>query len=167
MPHGLGEVKIALGIGPVLGAMVATGFPFLASDHSEMGTMAGEGPAVVEGPYHRDVVLPDVVEQHGNVDKPAVEIVQVDQIRLKIIQLPKKLPGSMPGKTADPSGEPGQIGMGRFFEDIAGHDIVRPVTAFPCKTAGAQHLISPGFQQISQLEHDAAGAAVGYGVNLQ
>ena len=65
-----------------------------------MGTSAGKGPAVVQGPDDRDMMLFDVSEQHRQVQAEAVDIMEVDHIRSNAVQLLQQLPGCAAGKAA-------------------------------------------------------------------
>lgn len=60
--------------------MAAT-LPKLAAYKIKMSTMAGEGPAVMQGPDDGPVVLFQEAEEYRVVQVVPVDIVQVDDIR--------------------------------------------------------------------------------------
>ena len=66
--------------------MVAAGLPFLTAEHIKMGALTREGPAIVQRPNHPDIVLLDISEQGWEMDTKAVQVVQVQYIRLKAFQ---------------------------------------------------------------------------------
>ena len=62
---------------------LATLLPLRTTDGVEIGTAAGEGPTVVQGPDDRDLVALDIVEQRRVMQVITMDVVQVDDIGLK------------------------------------------------------------------------------------
>ena len=52
------------------------------------GTMAGESPTVVECPYHRNIDGGKIAEQDRVIQVEPVDVMQMDQIRLNLFNLP-------------------------------------------------------------------------------
>jgi len=61
--HVTGIVDKTLGVFPILRAMMTARLPFVAFRHGETGTMAGKGPAIMEGPDDGNVVIFDITKQ--------------------------------------------------------------------------------------------------------
>ena len=71
-----------LGVLAVQGAVVTFRFPFLTSYHLKMWTMAGQDPAIMQGPNNRNTSLFDVSAKHWQIQKPTVQIVKMNDVWL-------------------------------------------------------------------------------------
>ena len=58
------------------------GFPLVAPDKIEISAMPRKGPAVMQRPDHRNILFPQIVEQHLIIEIIAMNIVQMNNIRL-------------------------------------------------------------------------------------
>ena len=68
------------GVGVSLRTVVALHLPAAASRVFEVSAVAGEGPAVVEGPHHGAAPFPQIVEQARIVEVISVNVVEVDYV---------------------------------------------------------------------------------------
>ena len=85
--------------------MVTASLPTIALYHSKVRTVTSKCPAVVQRPDNPDIVLLDVMEQHGKVLTEAMQIMQVNDVWLKFFQCPNQLLRSQLGKTSIQSEE--------------------------------------------------------------
>ena len=84
-PIASGEIQKALGVIVALGTMGASGFPFFAVGGVTVSRMACKGPAVVQRPDH---ALPGTVKirkKFLKVEIVAVDVVQVNHVRVILV----------------------------------------------------------------------------------
>ena len=55
-----------------------------------MGANRGECPAIVQGPDNGDIVLFNIAEQYRDIDKTAVQVMQMNNIGRVLFNLPDK-----------------------------------------------------------------------------
>ena len=64
--------------------------PFLALRIIKIGALPGYGPAVVERPYNGDAVRFDIGKKYAHVNIKSVQIMQMQDIRLYLVQPAQK-----------------------------------------------------------------------------
>ena len=74
--------------------------PLFTGSHHREGTVACEGPHVVEGPHHRRPLFGEVLEQGGIVQVIPVYVVDMDDIGVDIIDLTDESPRGIGGTQA-------------------------------------------------------------------
>ena len=96
-----------------------------AARHGVVGAVAGVGPAVMQGPHHGQVVLPEPGKEHGEIEVIPVQVVQVHEVGLVRLQLADEPAGGVAAEKARAVGKPGQGQVQQRFrlaaDDIAGH----------------------------------------------
>ena len=76
-----GIQHFALGIFVLLRTILTLRFPLFTPTGAEICAMPRHRPAVMERPYHRDILLLDIPEQKLNMDIIPMQVVQVNDIR--------------------------------------------------------------------------------------
>lgn len=80
------------GIGALLRAIVTFFEPALASASIEIGTVARKGPAVVQRPQDGLVHSMESTKDHRQVQVAAVQVMQMNDVRVKPLHIPDKSP---------------------------------------------------------------------------
>ena len=80
-----------IGIGVQFRAADTSALPLFTVQTVIMRTMAGEGPAVVQRPDHRYLHLCQRLKHRFHIQVIAVQIMEVDQIRIKLLQILHRL----------------------------------------------------------------------------
>ena len=88
------------GIGALLRAIVTFFEPALTSASIEIGTVARKGPAVVQRPQDGLVQLLESMKEHRQVQVAAVQVMQMNDVRVKPLHVPDKSRGAQHASVA-------------------------------------------------------------------
>lgn len=160
-------IQKGLGIYVFLRAAATAGFPLFAAHCGKIGTVPGEGPAVVQGP---DDLLPaaaQIIKQKSYVNIVPVQIVQPDHIRVIFPDLPEKTGCGCPG--AEAAGAEDAVAEGvkpvvpGTSDGYGGHSALCSLPPIG-DAAGVALLLQP----LTGGQNDSAGAAeAGDGIDKQ
>jgi len=77
-----------------IGAMMAFGLPTVAIHPVEITAMSGKWPTIVKGPNHRLFGLSKVFKKDSHMQVIAMQVVQVNDVRVNCTNLVSQLSGS-------------------------------------------------------------------------
>ena len=133
--------------------------------------MSGKSPTIVERPHYPEAALFDISEQDRQVDVTIVQIVQMEHVRLQLIQLAQKCSRGSNGKAAVEARQPICQQMKILGKSTAEGDrrnVPQCLTvAFPVPPVGKGNigLVTVGNGRLRNALHNASGAAIGAGID--
>ena len=127
--------------------------PLLTADGREVRTLAGERPAVVKGPYDLLIILLDVVEEHRKIYIAVVKVVNVDKIRIELLDLAEEVPCRDLRITSVVAGLAVKLLMDVVRDLVSYIDAVFVLVLIAARVKAADHFVTSLCRKICNLKH--------------
>ena len=127
--------------------------PLLTADGREVRTLAGERPAVVKGPYDLLIILLDVVEEHRKIYITVVKVVNVDKIRIELLDLAEEVPCRDLRITSVVAGLAVKLLMDVVRDLVSYIDAVFVLVLIAARVKAADHFVTFLCRKICNLKH--------------